>query len=70
MKHDFDAIVSDWEVHDYAKTRVVVGRIYEDKKGRFSNGHLIQTSKLKSCDPHDGDIIVTMNSRYLLCGPI
>lgn len=47
------------------------GRIHNDKKARWPNGHLIKTSHLKTAvaDVRPGCVVATENTRYLLILP-
>lgn len=51
-----------WEKHG-----IFTGHIYSDKKGRWSDGTLMRTSKVTSIYHYElMDIVVTLNSTYLL----
>jgi hypothetical protein len=66
----YDAELRAWVLYRYQGFVVVVGNVYADKKGRFPDGRMIQTSPLLSVGtPRDGNIVATLNSRYLLVGP-
>lgn len=57
----FDAILRDW----YVDKNRIVGVIFDDSKGRFADGSLIRTSKLKKVN-FEKDFAVTQNTRYQL----
>jgi len=42
------------------------GDIYDDSKNRFEDGKWIKLSKINAVELKEGDIIQTMNSKYLL----
>ncbi len=44
---------------------IAVGRVYGDRKGRFPDGHYIQTSPILEGPDEDG-VIRTANSSYVL----
>lgn len=53
------------------KQNIIIGEIYDDKEGRFEDGVVISTSRLKPMSmqvskPKEGVVISTMNSTYLL----
>jgi len=69
MPH-YDAELRAWVLYRYQGFVVVVGNVYADKKGRFPDGRMIQTSPLLSVGtPRNGNVVATLNSRYLLVGP-
>ena len=61
FKHD--AELRDWVLADIAGTVVVFGKIYNDSKGRFSDGEEIRTSKVKALE---NGRLTTQNTKYLL----
>lgn len=67
---DFDAVLKEWWVVVFGDGISVVGIIYGDRKARFPDGRLVMTSKVLT--PRSlvvsGNIIRTLNSRYLLIG--
>ncbi|AUR89844.1 hypothetical protein NVP1133O_43 [Vibrio phage 1.133.O._10N.222.51.E4] len=53
------------------KQNVIIGELYDDIGGRWIDGTMISTSRLKPMSmqvstPKEGSIIVTLNSTYLL----
>lgn len=72
---EFDAELHDWVpvagVSNTGAWLVLVGRVTGDRKGRFKDGRWIHTSPIVS-SPETvacGEIVTTLNSRYLLRGP-
>lgn len=69
MKY-FDAELRGWNLCKRHGFVVAAGRIFSDKKGRWPDGRLIQTSALLTPRAaRDGNVIATLNSFYLLIGP-
>ena len=69
MQH-YDAELRAWALYRYRGFVVVVGNVYADKKGRFPDGRMIQTSPLLTIGAaRNGSVVATLNSRYLLVGP-
>lgn len=65
-----DAELRDWALYRREGFVVAAGRIFGDKKERWSDGRLIQTSALLTPGAaRAGAIIATLNSHYLLVGP-
>lgn len=69
MPQQYTARLEDW-AHD-KKQNVLVGRCYCDLNGRFEDGAMIRTSRLKPMSmqvstPKEGAIMATLNSTYLL----
>ena len=64
----FDAHLEDWHVEMTGKGPRLKGRIFKDKKLRFSDGQCVQTSPfIASRTPlKPGDIVQTKTSAYLL----
>lgn len=48
---------------------VAVGRVFSDGKGRWPDGHMIRTSSVLDGAGKEGEVIATLNTRYLLSGP-
>lgn len=68
---DFDAELLDWVlIHwpNLAGWPVLIGRVMNDRKGRFADGRLIRTSVVLTprAEVITGQIIQTLNSRYML----
>lgn len=63
------AQLEDWWYDQFF--HVYWGHIYGDRKNRFRDGTRIHTSSVKPKERHkrEGDIIETLNSRYLLGAP-
>lgn len=55
----------DWWVEEFDGVKIVLGRILEDRKGRFPDGTHIHTSHV---DRIEGDLVHTRNSVYRLIG--
>ena len=55
----------DWKIEERYNGYILSGNIYNDEKGRFTDGVLITTSRLKSIDFEKG-IANTKNSTYVL----
>ena len=65
-----DAELRDWAVCRIDGFVVLVGRIFADKKQRWPDGRLIQTSALLTpAAAKEGNVVATLNSHYLLIGP-
>lgn len=65
----YNAELRDWIVYETQGFVVAAGRIYNDGKGRWPDGRLIQTSVLITPSAAKaGNVVATMNSRYLLVG--
>lgn len=59
-----------WTTFDYFGFVLAAGKIYGDKKRRWPDGHMIQTSPLQTPSAaEEGRVIATFNSHYLLVGP-
>jgi hypothetical protein len=69
MKDDYDAELRDWAIQNASGYTVAFGRVFSDREGRWPDGHMIRTSTLTTSGRKDGDIIVTLNTRYKLSGP-
>lgn len=66
----YDAELRAWALYRYQGFVVIVGQIYGDKKGRFPDGKMIQTSPLLTPGvARNGNVVATLNSHYLLVGP-
>lgn len=71
---EFDAELHDWVLVCWrcpsGDWPVIVGRVRNDRKGRFADGRLIHTSAVVSppAEISSGRIIRTLNTRYLLIG--
>ena len=61
---EYDAELYDW--HWFGKS--LWGKIQKDSKGRFPDGTPIKLSRISEDqrDKQVGDIIVTLNTKYLL----
>jgi hypothetical protein len=65
-----DAELRDWAVCRIDRFVVLVGRIFADKKQRWPDGRLIQSSPLLTpFAANEGNVVATLNSHYLLVGP-
>ena len=66
----YDAELRNWTVYRTQGFVVAIGEVYNDNKGRWPDGRLIQTSALLTPDvAKEGNVVATMNSFYLLVGP-
>lgn len=69
QKH-IDARLENWftqEITRYAtESCVIFGYIFDDKKGRFKDDTWISTSFINKTEFKEGEVVETMNSRYLL----
>ncbi|AGS81131.1 hypothetical protein [Caulobacter phage Cr30] len=63
---EYDAILRDWAEVNWGDSKVLIGKIFEDSKGRFLDGMEVRTSSLKSIVDN---IATTKNTRYLLENP-
>lgn len=65
-----DAELREWAVCRIEGFVVLVGRIFADKKQRWPDGRLIQSSALLTPGAaKQGNLVTTLNSHYLLAGP-
>lgn len=69
MEQHYTARLEQW-VYD-KKQNILIGECYGDVSGRFPDGALIRTSRLKPMSvqgstPKEGAIMATLNSTYLL----
>lgn len=66
----YDAILREWAIVSFTFERSLVGRIYDDRKGRFPDGRWIITSAVTTPLGRvaSGNVVRTRNSRYLLIG--
>lgn len=69
MNQEYTGRIENW-VHD-KKQGVIIGDLYDDKRGRWIDGAKIMTSKLAPMSmqistPKEGVIVMTRNSSYLL----
>lgn len=62
----YDARLEDWYTYKIRGFTVLMGRVYEDSARRFRDGEDIYTSKIQSATFKEGEIVRTMNTRYLL----
>lgn len=62
----YDAILEDWSPLRVGSGTVIRGEIKSDDKGRFKDGEFIRTSAVIDGTFHEGNIINTRNSTYLL----
>jgi len=46
--------------------RALCGQIFDDKKGRWPDGHAIKLSRVQACRLREGGVVRTRNSIYLL----
>ena len=46
--------------------KALCGQIYDDKKGRWPDGHAVKFVKVAACRLREGGVIKTRNSSYLL----
>ena len=65
-KHEYDAILEDWGPLRSGDSTVLRGEVRGDDKGRFKDGDFIRTSAVLDGWLHEGNIIQTRNTRYLL----
>ena len=69
MSH-YDAELRFWTTFERHGYVLAGGKIFGDKKGRWPDGHMIQTSPLQTPSAaKEGRVIATLNSHYLLVGP-
>lgn len=68
MSDDHDAELRSWAFLHVGGVTVAVGRVFSDRKGRWPDGHMIRTSALTG-NTGTGEVIATLNTRYLLAGP-
>ena len=69
MAH-YDAELRFWTTFEYFGFVLAAGKIFGDKKGRWPDGHMIQTSPLqRPSAANEGRVVATLNSHYLLVGP-
>lgn len=66
MKQEFDAVLENWSPLRVGISTVVRGEIKGDDKNRFKDGEFIRTSAVLDGWLHEGNIIQTRNTRYLL----
>jgi hypothetical protein len=66
MKQEFDAVLENWSPLRVGISTVVRGEIKGDDKNRFKDGDFIRTSAVLDGWLHEGNIIQTRNTRYLL----
>lgn len=66
MKQEFDAVLENWSPLRVGISTVVRGDIKGDDKNRFKDGEFIRTSAVLDGWLHEGNIIQTRNTRYLL----
>ena len=59
------ATLSDWSIATHTGFMQFVGRIRNDKKGRFADGEIIRTSAVQRVD-FETNLVVTRNSVYKL----
>lgn len=65
-----DAELRDWAVQRFEGFATLVGRVFGDKKKRWPDGRLVQTSPLLAPrSAKQGNVVATLNSHYLLDGP-
>jgi hypothetical protein len=65
-----DAELRDWAVQRSEGFATLVGRVFGDKKRRWPDGRLIQSSPLLTpLAAREGNVVATLNSHYLLVGP-
>lgn len=69
MSDDHDAELRNWAFLHVGGVTVAVGRVFSDSKGRWPDGHMIRTSALNGDTGKEGEVIATLNTRYLLSGP-
>lgn len=62
MKLHHDAELHHW----YRRHNSLVGRVWNDSKGRFEDGLLIVTSRVIK---EQNGVAQTLNTKYLLVGP-
>ncbi|MGV1754750.1 hypothetical protein [Agrobacterium sp. CG674] len=55
------AVIKNARFFDIGQKQVVMGQIYDDARGRFPDGHQINTSEVLDVK---GDIVTTKNSTY------
>ena len=66
----YDAELRFWTTFERHGFVLAGGKIFGDKKGRWPDGHMIQTSPLQTPSAaKEGRVIATLNSHYLLVGP-
>jgi hypothetical protein len=69
MVEAYDAELRQWAFHYRLGLTVCVGRVFNDRKGRWPDGYAIATSEVTSGALEEGSVITTLHSRYLLSGP-
>ena len=60
-------LLKDWKIEKWGNSVVIIGKVYNDIKGRFKDGTEIHTSKVLKADFVNG-VIETRNSVYHLEG--
>jgi hypothetical protein len=66
----YDAELRGWATYKTSGFMVATGFVYNDRKGRWPDGRMIQTSVLLTPGAaKEGNVVATMNSFYLLVGP-
>ncbi|WP_205479534.1 hypothetical protein [Sphingomonas arenae] len=68
MAERFDAELRNWALVRVGAAMVAVGRVFSDSKGRWPDGHMIRTSSVIDGVGQEGEVISTLNTRYLLSG--
>jgi hypothetical protein len=65
-----DAELRGWATYKTSGFMVATGRVYNDRKGRWPDGRVIQTSVLLTPGAAKvGNVVATMKSYYLVVGP-
>lgn len=67
---DYDAVLREWWIIDFVYESSLVGRVFGDRRRRFTDGRWIITSAIKTPRRRvmNGQIVCTKNTRYLLVG--
>lgn len=58
-------VLKDWTIERWGNNVVIIGKVYNDIKGRFKDGTEIHTSRVLKADFVNG-VIETQNSVYHL----
>jgi hypothetical protein len=58
-------LLKDWTIERWNNSVIIIGKVYNDIKGRFKDGEEIHTSKVLKADFVNG-VVETRNSVYHL----
>lgn len=65
IMNDKTNLLKNWHIEKWGKNVVIIGKVYNDIKGRFTNGTEIHTSNVLKADFVNG-VVETRNSVYHL----